>query len=39
MKKIIVTQTEIQDAMKKRIHRNKKKYYRKTKHKKKETET
>ncbi|MBP01285.1 MAG: hypothetical protein CMM25_00535 [Rhodospirillaceae bacterium] len=33
MKKIIVTQQEIQEAMKKRIYRNKKKYYRKAKHK------
>ena len=33
MKKIQVTQQEIQEAMKKRIHRNKKKYYRKAKHK------
>lgn len=28
-----VTQQEIQDAMKHRVQRNKKKYYRKTKHK------
>jgi hypothetical protein len=34
MKKIIVTQKEIQDAMKHRVERNKKKYYRKVKHKK-----
>lgn len=33
MQKIQVTQQEIQDAMKHRVHRNKKKYYRKTKHK------
>jgi len=33
MKKIQVTQHEIQEVMKKRIHRNKKKYYKKTKHK------
>lgn len=32
MKKIIVTQQEIQEAMKKRIHSNKKKYSRKIKH-------
>lgn len=34
MKKIIITQQEVQDAMKHRVHRNKKKYYRKIKHKK-----
>lgn len=33
MEKIQVTQQEIQDAMKHRVHRNKKKYYRKIKHK------
>lgn len=33
MKTIQVTQQEVQDAMKHRIERNKKKYYRKTKHK------
>ena len=33
MKEIQVTQHEIQEVMKKRIHRNKKKYYKKTKHK------
>jgi hypothetical protein len=33
MKQITVTQGEIQEAMKKRIHRNKKKYTRKVKHK------
>ena len=33
MKKIIITQQEIQDAMKHRVQRNKKKYYRKVKHK------
>lgn len=33
MKKVQVTQHEIQEAMKKRIHRNKKKYRRKKKHK------
>ena len=33
MKKIITTQGRIQDAMKHRIYRNKKKYYRKIKHK------
>ena len=33
MKQIKVTQGEIQEAMKKRIHRNKKKYFRKLKHK------
>jgi len=33
MKKIQVTQQEIQEAMKHRVHRNKKKYYRKAKHK------
>lgn len=34
MKTIVVTQREIQDAMKHRIHRNKKVYTRKNKHKK-----
>lgn len=33
MKKIVVTQKEIYDAMKPSVHRNRKKYYRKTKHK------
>ena len=33
MKKIVVTQEEIYDAMKPSVHRNKKKYYRKVKHK------
>ncbi len=33
MKKIIITQREIQEAMKRSVHRNKKKYYRKVKHK------
>ena len=33
MKAIKVTQKEIQDACKKQVHRNKKKYYRKAKHK------
>jgi hypothetical protein len=33
MKKIQVTQQEIQEAMKHRVHRNKKKYRRKVKHK------
>ena len=33
MKKIVVTQQEIYDAMKPSVHRNKKKYYRKVKHK------
>jgi hypothetical protein len=33
MKTIKITQGEIQDAMKKSIHRNKKKYYKKIKHK------
>tara|TARA_R110000868_G_scaffold124371_3_gene328839 strand:- start:2472 stop:2594 length:123 start_codon:yes stop_codon:yes gene_type:complete len=32
MKQITVTQGEIQEAMKKRIYRNKKKYTRKAKH-------
>ena len=36
MKQIIVTQKEIYDAMKPSVHRNKKKYYRKTKHKSKD---
>ena len=36
MRTIKVTQQEIQDVMKKRIHRNKKKYTRKIKHKKSE---
>lgn len=35
MKKIIVTQGEIQDAMKRSVYVNKKKYNRKEKHKKK----
>lgn len=34
MKKIVVTQQEIQEAMKRNVHRNRKKYYRKIKHKK-----
>jgi len=34
MEKIQVTQQEIQEACKKQVHRNKKKYYRKVKHKK-----
>ena len=34
MKKIVVTQQEIQEAMKSNVHRNRKKYYRKIKHKK-----
>ena len=33
MKTIQVTQQDIQDACKKQVHRNKKKYYRKVKHK------
>lgn len=33
MKEVTVTQGEIQDACKKQVHRNKKKYYRKEKHK------
>jgi len=33
MEKTRVTQQEIQDAMKYRVQRNKKKYYRKVKHK------
>lgn len=33
MKTIKITQKEIQDAMKNSIYRNKKKYYRKRKHK------
>lgn len=33
MQKIQVTQQEIQEAMKHRVHRNRKKYYRKKKHK------
>lgn len=33
MKKIVVTQQEIQEACKKQVFRNKKKYYRKVKHK------
>ena len=36
MKKVIVTQGEIQEAMKHRIHKNKKKYSRKEKHKSKQ---
>jgi len=38
MKKIVVTQQEIYDAMKPSVHRNRKKYYRKTKHKNKSYE-
>jgi hypothetical protein len=34
MKTIEVTQTQIQEACKKQVHRNRKKYYRKKKHKK-----
>lgn len=37
MKKIIVTQREIQEAMKRNIYVNKKKYTRKTKHKNEKT--
>jgi hypothetical protein len=33
MKQIKVTQGEIQEAMKHRVYRNKKKYYKKVKHK------
>lgn len=33
MKQITITQGELQEAMKKQVHRNKKKYYRKEKHK------
>ncbi len=33
METVRVTQQQIQDACKKQVHRNKKKYYRKTKHK------
>jgi len=33
MKQIRVAQQDIQDAMKHSVYRNKKKYYRKTKHK------
>lgn len=33
MKKIVVTQQEIQEACKKQVYRNKQKYYRKKKHK------
>ena len=36
MKQVQVTQQEIQEACKKQVFRNKKKYYRKTKHKTKE---
>jgi len=36
MKKVIVTQGEIQEAMKHLIHKNKKKYSRKSKHKSKQ---
>lgn len=36
MKKIQLTQHEIQEAMKHRVYKNKKKYTRKTKHKKKD---
>jgi len=39
MKKIIVTQGEIQDAMKRSVYVNKKKYNRKEKHKKKNENT
>lgn len=38
MEKIQVTQQEIQEAMKHRVHRNKKKYRRKVKHKKQPNE-
>ena len=38
MERIKVTQQEIQDAMKRSIHRNKKKYYKKVKHKKRNNE-
>lgn len=34
MKKIVVTQQEIQEACKKQVYRDKSKYYRKKKHKK-----
>ena len=34
LRRITLTQGEIQDAMKHRVHKNKKKYTRKTKHKK-----
>ena len=33
MKQVQVTQQEIQEACKKQVYRNKKKYYRKVKHK------
>ena len=33
MQNVTLTMQEIWDAMKKSVHRNKKKYYRKTKHK------
>ena len=33
MQEITVTMQDIWDAMKKRVHRNKKKYYKKIKHK------
>ena len=33
LQKIVITQGEIQDAMKHSVQRNKKKYYRKSKHK------
>jgi len=33
MEQVQVTQQEIQEACKKQVHRNKKKYYRKVKHK------
>ncbi len=33
MKKIVATMKEIYDAMKPNVHRNRKRYYRKTKHK------
>ncbi len=38
MERITVSQGEIQDAMKHRVHRNKKKYYKKVKHKNKSDE-
>ena len=33
MKTIVITQGDLQDACKKQVYRNKKKYYRKKKHK------
>jgi len=36
MEQVTVTQQEIQEACKKQVHRNRKKYYRKIKHKNKE---